>query len=303
MHSSPASASVYTDFQGLAELRAKARADSPDALRETAEQFEAVFMQMMLKSMREATLKGGLFDSQRTEFYEGMFDQQLALSLAQGQGFGLADVLVRQLSASATPVPAGPPPALSVPRSAEVSASPATPEPSAQAEMPSSPAEFASLVWPHAERAAARIGVAPEVLVAQSALETGWGRGMMRQDDGSPAFNLFGIKTHGAWDGARVATTTHEYVDGRRIEIRDEFRAYASPAESFDDYVDFLQSNPRYRGALAEAGDPGRFLQGLQQAGYATDPDYADKIRSILERPSFGELVGDLKAGRRLPIG
>ncbi len=191
----PSSAAVYTDFQGLAELRAKARTDSPDALRETAEQFEAVFLQMMLKSMREATLKGGLFESQNTEFYEGMFDQQLAVNLAQGQGLGLADVIVRQLSRSV------PPSAASVPSAASTPAATPSPAETPEARLPSSPAEFTSMVWPHAERAAARLGVAPEVLVAQSALETGWGQNMMRRDDGSPAYNLFGIKAHRGWEG------------------------------------------------------------------------------------------------------
>ena len=181
-----------------------------------------------------------------------------------------------------------------------VSASPATPESSAQAEMPSSPAEFASLVWPHAERAAARIGVAPEVLVAQSALETGWGRHVMQHRDGVSSHNLFGIKADRRWQGDKVHVSTLEYRDGVALNTRANFRAYQSFEKSFDDYVDFLQRNPRYREALQTTADPAAYFDALQRAGYATDPAYADKIKRILDSEPVRQIRRTVKEGAAL---
>lgn len=311
------SVATYTDLTGLAELKAQARERSPEALRETARQFEALFVQMMLKSMREATMEGGLFDSEQGRLYQEMFDQQISLDLARGRGLGLQDLLVRQLGGEAAG--AGRAVWLSMPARGAVPAAAArtapAPAPSAaqgQPEAgavapedwrPASPAQFARELWPHAERAAARLGVDPEVLIAQAALETGWGQHLLRHADGRPAYNLFNIKAHGGWTGARVAAETTEYRGETAVEERAEFRAYAHPGESFDDYADFIRGNPRYARALQAAPDPGGYLQALQGAGYATDPRYAEKILDILGRGSFRGLVAELKNGPVLPIG
>ncbi len=160
---------------------------------------------------------------------------------------------------------------------------------------PATPEAFVDALMPHARRAGARLGVAPEVLVAQAALETGWGQHMMPGRNGQPSFNLFGVKTGSEWQGARVSVPTLEYRDGVARRERAEFRVYDGLAESFDDYAALLERLPRYRPALERAAEPRGFLDGLQQGGYATDPRYADKIMGIVERG----LPGHRDAGGR----
>lgn len=316
------SASVYTDFQGLAKLKAEAGRQSPEALREAARQFEALFLNMMLKSMRDSVQRdeGGLTDSQGVRFFEGMYDQQMSLHLSQGRGMGLADVIEHQLggqprardggAASASlNMPSTRVPALTRSRIDAAMATPQAPvsvptaaktESAREADAlfaPDSPEAFVREVWPHAARAAERLGVEPEVLVAQAALETGWGRHVMRGPDGVSSHNLFGIKADSRWGGERVTVSTLEYVGGIAERQRAAFRAYEDVGRSFDDYADFILQNPRYRGALAEAGTPEGYLRGIQRAGYATDPAYADKILSILHRGPVSEVVAELKSG------
>ena len=149
-----------------------------------------------------------------------------------------------------------------------------------------SPEQFVAKIWPHAQRAAKELGVDPRALVAQAALETGWGRRGIRGHDGHNANNLFGIKAAG-WRGERVSTSTHEYVDGQRRVERADFRAYASPAESFADYVRLLKTSPRYQRVLNAGDDVHRFASELQRAGYATDPSYARKIYAIANGPTL----------------
>ncbi len=271
------SPSVYTDIQGLAELRRRAQADSPGALRAVAREFEAIFMQMMLKSMREASLGEGIFDNEQSSFYQEMFDKQIAIHLARRQGMGLADVLVRQLS------PARPGAVAEGEASAEAAV--------ARDAAFSSPDAFVRGLQGPAREAAARLGVAPAVLLAQAALETGWGRRILRGPDGASSHNLFGIKAGPDWQGARVTALTLEYRDGVARREQAVFRAYDSFAQSFMDYADFILGNPRYEAALARAGDPRAYLQALQQAGYATDPDYAAKIQDIMTRQVLAGLT------------
>lgn len=303
------SVATYTDLTGLARLKAQARERSPEALREAARQFEALFVQMMLKSMREATMEGGLFDSEQGRLYQEMFDKQISLDLTRGPGLGLQELLLRQLgdgagSADARPASAPVHALLRAPaQTAPVQAGGETAAAAPADWRPASPAQFTRELWPYAERAAARLGVDPEVLIAQAALETGWGRHLLRHPDGSPAYNLFNIKAHGGWTGPKVAAQTTEYRGGAAVEERAEFRAYAHPGESFDDYAAFILGNPRYARALQAVPDPQGYLQGLQAAGYATDPRYAEKILDILGRGSFQDLVAELKSGPAVPIG
>ncbi len=270
-----ASPSVYTDFQGLDALRRKAREDSSQALRAVAQEFEALFLQMMLKSMRQASLGDGAFDSEQSNFYREMFDKQIAISLSRRQGMGLADVLVRQLGPGE--------------RSAPVRQ--VTPGTGGAGPDFDSPADFIGRLRAPAQAAARRLGVDPAVLLAQAGLESGWGRHVMRGPDGASSHNLFGIKAGPAWQGARISSTTLEYRDGVAHREQAVFRAYDSYADSFEDYADFLLSNPRYGEALARRNDPAAFLQGLQKAGYATDPDYADKVGAILNREVLAALA------------
>lgn len=149
------------------------------------------------------------------------------------------------------------------------------------------PEEFVAAIWPHAQQAATELGIPAKTLVAQAALETGWGRKIPRQPGGSEAHNLFGIKATGRWRGESVTTTTTEFVNNVAHRETANFRAYASPADSFADYVRLLKNNPRYADTLNSSGDGKRFAQALQQAGYATDPNYAAKLDAIAEGPTL----------------
>ncbi|HSM27066.1 MAG TPA: flagellar assembly peptidoglycan hydrolase FlgJ [Thioalkalivibrio sp.] len=313
MNTNPASSYHYADFQGFSDLRRMAREDSPEAADTAARQFEALFIQMMLKSMRDAAPVDSGMDGQQMKFYRDMFDQQIALEMSQGEGIGLRTALLRELHPSAVNGPEAavdmtlpmrrfsgrtteaPPTVGSAPGS-ERSSGPVTPTTRF-----GSPEEFVQSLWPHAEEAGRALGVAPEVLLAQSALETGWGRHMIGGANGANSFNLFGIKADTRWAGPAVNVPTLEYVDGIPERQSASFRSYSSPAESFSDYVDFLRSNPRYREALSKAPDPEGYLRGLQAAGYATDPNYADKILDIMNRGILRE-VADLKNGGSRPL-
>lgn len=325
------SAFVYTDVQGLSGLRRKAQQNSPEAVREAAKQFEAVFIQMMLKSMRDASPgDGGLMDSDQSQFYRDMFDQQLALILAQQGQLGLSDVIARRLGSDQAPSPptspttVGDPLAMlrqverirsSVRMPSSVAAQPTPFSPSTNPASqqrpypaddapfePSSPAAFVRRMWPHAQDAARQLGVVPEVLIAQAAHETAWGKSVPRFPDGRTSHNLFGIKANQSWQGERVVNSTFEFVNGVPVRQRDGFRAYRSYGESFSDYVNFLQVNPRYQDALTQVKDGAAYLRALQQAGYATDPNYARKIQSLMNGPSFDEALGRLKSVDAGPI-
>lgn len=162
------------------------------------------------------------------------------------------------------------------------------------------PEGFVASIWPHAEKAARELGVDPRALVAQAALETGWGRRHIKRDNGSSSHNLFGIKASG-WKGESASAATHEYVDGQRQSQTARFRAYGSPAESFGDYVRMLKNSPRYQAALQAGSDVRGFAQGLQRAGYATDPGYAAKIAAIAAGPTIDRAVAAIgQAGTRL---
>lgn len=276
---------TITDFNHFAGLRAAADNRDPAALREVASQFEALFLQTMLKSMREASLGDPLFgNSDQHEMYQGMLDQQLALDMASGKGIGLADMLVRQLGGED---------ASKLTRTRPVKASPAW----------SDPKEFARDVWPHAERAGRKLGVAPEAIVAQAALETGWGKHVMPDRDGSSSFNLFGIKASGGWSGEQVSKQTLEFEDGVPRRQTAKFRAYTDVAATFDDYTRFLSDNPRYSNVRGHGNDAAGFASALQASGYATDPDYADKITRVLDSPTMKSVIRELKNSSTRPIG
>ena len=279
-------ADIYTDFSGLAELRRQAR-DNPDSsLRAVAQQFESLFIQMMLKSMRDASFEDPLFGSEQTEFYRDMYDQQMALNMSSKGSLGLADLLMQQLGATSSEnqqpnahVNSG----LSQPPSNDSDLS--TIEPAAF----DSPASFVEKVMPLATTAADELGVKPEVLVAQAALETGWGRSMIRGADGRSSYNLFNIKADQRWDGEHASVNTLEEEAGVTVRRRADFRVYNSLEESFADYVRFIKGNPRYQEALELAQDPQAYIDALQRAGYATDSAYANKIKRVLGSEELAE--------------
>ncbi|MES2489347.1 MAG: flagellar assembly peptidoglycan hydrolase FlgJ [Pseudomonadota bacterium] len=276
------------DISQFTKMRASARAQDPEALKSAAKQFEAMFIKQLLKSANEAKIGNDMMGGDQGEFYQDMFNNQLAQTMSQGRGLGIADLLVRQLQQSKmAPQNSTAAPALKMP---VVSGAPAATETkhtnAAQASsLLSKPMDFIKSLLPQAEAAARELGISAKTLVAQAALETGWGKHQIKNADGTPSYNYFGIKAHGKWDGASVNTKTHEYSGGVSHAEVAAFRSYNSPAEAFKDYVNFIKSNPRYADALQHGGDGHRYAEGLQRAGYATDPAYAQKIGRISSGP------------------
>ncbi len=277
------SASFYADPAALGAIKRDAAAQTPEALRETAKQFESLFTSMLLKGMRAAS-PGDPYASDQQDFYQDMFDQQLSAQLSKGKGLGLADVLVRQLMGGQGDAAAVP--GLTGATAAAAAGAPAAQRGSAGATSwpPRNADEFVSMIRPAATAAARELGVDPDVVIAHAALETGWGKSVPTAADGSPSFNLFGIKAGRSWKGAVQSAGTHEFMRGGMQQVRADFRAYASPEQSIQDYVGLLKSSPRYAGALNTGGDVQAFARGLASGGYATDPDYVSKLTAVAAR-------------------
>lgn len=305
------------DFHGLNQLRESAgKADQADqTLRQVAAQFESLFVTMMLKSMRQAQLAEGIFDSDQSNMYRDMADQQMAMDMSASGGLGLQDMIIRQLGGNpaAADMPIGgqtfsADTVQTLPKLVERirELKPEKTEVDAVNDAPSeiaadkainvgplpvrfnSPAEFVENLWPMAEKAASKIGAAPEAIMAQAALETGWGKHILQDKQGS-SFNLFNIKADSRWSGDYTSKNVLEYQNGQPIQEQSRFRSYGDYQQSFDDYVDFLQSNPRYQTALQNAGDPERFVEHLHKAGYATDPQYASKLKRIMQGETLAQ--------------
>lgn len=329
---------AYSDIGSLQKLKLQAKTDTPEALKQVAQQFEQMFLSMLMKSMREANAsfsEDNVFSGGDVSFYQGMLDNQMTQEMSQSNGIGLADVLARQLSHQLnvrmdddddkkprpvseserllnrafdqssgaavssllgmnTGVVTGaktqePPSITPISETVEqivVEKASAPRVAKSTANLPDrfdSPEAFVSALLPLAEEVSAELGVDPKVLLAQAALETGWGKHIIRDAEGNNSNNLFNIKADKRWDGDRAQVNTLEYRDGVAQQEKAQFRSYDSYEQSFRDYADFLQSNPRYQQALELAADPREYLQQLQAAGYATDPAYADKITTIFE--------------------
>lgn len=265
------------DVQSLGRLHQLARENSPQALKESAKQFEALFINMMLKSMRQATPQGGLFEGKDAEIYTAMFDQQLSQTLAQ-KGMGLADSLLRQLShLNITPTEPNK-------NSDSGVDSPVAVAPDPVRSAPAPVQDFRAKMAVHAQEAERLTGIPAAFILGQAALESGWGQREIKLTDGSPSHNLFGIKATESWKGRVAEVTTTEYVQGVATKVVARFRAYDSPAQSFRDYASLLLNSPRYEQVLSKGQTITGFTQGLQQAGYATDPAYASKLASTIAR-------------------
>lgn len=283
---------MYSDFAGLAQLREDARGQSPEAVREAARQFEALFVQMMLQSMRDAN---AVLGEDRDTTYEQMFDRQISLELTRNKGLGIAEMLMRQLAPDGTTDPAGVPVQAAALLPQQPKARTVTSAVLRQDWQPQGRAEFVRDILPLAETAAAELGIDPRVLVAQSALETGWGQRMIRDSGGTSSNNLFGIKASGGWGGDSLSIPTLEYENGAAARRRESFRVYTDLAQGFADYVALIKNSPRYADAVGQAADPDAYLEALQEAGYATDPNYASKIKAILHGPDLSEFVAKVK--------
>jgi peptidoglycan hydrolase FlgJ len=342
---------TWTELSGFHRLREQARSDGgKGALPAVAKQFEAIFTQMMLKSMRDANASMGsdIAGSEQVNSYRDMFDQQLSLSLANGHnGLGIAKMLVRQLGgkpdtsnttdvSQSLPLPtagvlnanvrallqlgasgessdgAGDEP----PGSFGITAMPSTADAgsawrdtldrlaqgalnvagTAAKLLPGGdPVNFVRALAPHAAVAAKQLGVSVRALLAQAALETGWGKHLPSHGDGSSSNNLFGIKAGGSWDGDKVSVPTLEYENGVAVRKRDQFRAYDSPSESFSDYARLLADSPRYAQALGQGENIAGFARALVHGGYATDPSYVAKITAIANSAQMREALAALQ--------
>lgn len=284
-----ATGKLATDVKDLSELRQAAKQNSPEALKASAKQFEALFLNMVMKSMRDATPQDGVFDSQQSKMFTSMLDQQISQSMAS-RGVGLADVLTRQLSNISGAQSA---PDLSAPR-VNPFAAPATAQPvpvaaaadtgKAHSSKPAHVRAFQDRLSADAEQASKATGIPAKFMIGQAALESGWGKHEIVAADGTRSHNLFGIKASGNWKGKVVETATTEYVNGVPHTKMQKFRAYDSYADSFRDYAKLLSNNPRYQNVLASTQDASSFAQGLQKAGYATDPNYAAKLTRIIKQ-------------------
>jgi flagellar protein FlgJ len=300
------------DVQGVDALRRTVRCTPEEGLKQVSRQFEALFMNMVLKSMRQAVPQSGLLDSQNEKLYLSMFDQQLTQNLS-GRGVGLAEAMLAQLSRSlpsaaqeggaeaegislAPPagfalkpqagIPLGSAPTPATPRAADLSLYQSNGERAAPATVASLQGQvdgFVDRMGASAQAASEASGVPAPLILAQAALESGWGKREIRADDGTRSYNLFGIKADRGWKGPTVETTTTEYVDGEPQKVRAKFRAYGSYEEAFTDYAKFITRNPRYAHVLA-TDDPAEAARGLQKAGYATDPQYGQKLVRIMQK-------------------
>lgn len=324
----PDAQTAYLDFAQFNKLKQEYRTNSDAGIQATAKQLEGVFLNMMLKSMRQANsafAEGNYLNSQDSEYYRDMYDQQLSLNLSARGGIGLADMIVRQMTQlegrkagdAATAetqrpemkafdmagyreraIPALLRPDLTESESlalaqsventtaeADVFAPASAQEPSRQ--ISSAPwqtaDEFVATILPHAQRAARQLNIDPMAIVAQAALETGWGQHVMQDQTGKPSFNLFGIKANASWQGDTVSKRTLEYRNGIAAPESAAFRSYSSLESAFDDYVKFLKGNPRYQNIFQLNSEAKQWGYALQNAGYATDPNYGNKIARLLE--------------------
>lgn len=299
----------FLDINGLNSIRqqsnANDKASKAEALNAAAKQFEAIFMQMLLKSMRsaqEVLESDSPFNSQSTKFYRDMHDQQLALELSNNGSLGLSDLIVRQLGGDTDNFTSSShfkanvfgnenknsSNEFSIPNRRQftdyvtkVSEKNSISAFEADKEF-KKPQDFVTALTEPAKRVQQKLNIPFEVVIAQAALETGWGQKITKTNAGNSSNNLFNIKADGRWSGERTHKETLEFEQGAMVKKREPFRVYQNIAESVDDYINFLSNSSRYKGALKQASDVEQFLHGLQSAGYATDPNYANKIKATL---------------------
>ncbi|MEZ0231369.1 MAG: flagellar assembly peptidoglycan hydrolase FlgJ [Methylophilaceae bacterium] len=301
VNSADLSGKLAIDANGLNNLKLAAKDNSPEAIKAVAKQFESIFVNMMMKSMRDATPQDGEFDNEQTRTFTAMLDQQLSQSMSS-KGIGLAEVLTRQLSGY-TPKPqdsleqavnnlkfsqndgyyyknpyaAG---GLTADSDAIASSSKNSADSSA------SPTAFQNTMSSHAEEASKTTGIPASFMLGQAALESGWGKREIKGSNGEQSYNLFGIKATGNWTGKVVEATTTEYVNGVKQTKVEKFRAYDSYADSFKDFANLMQNNPRYANVMNNLQNPNGYAQAIQDAGYATDPNYASKLSRVIQKVS-----------------
>ena len=306
----------FLEINGLNSIRQQSRSDDDGAkkaaLQEAAKQFEAIFTQMLLKSMRSAQdvlESDSPMNSESTKFYRDMHDQQLAVELSSNGSLGLSDLIVRQLggdnenfTSSAIIRSDGQlnsrDMAKNITEKAEQFLKTEQVSKNRQVDIPfdaannnlgstetfKQPQDFVTALTEPAKRVEKQLGIPFEVVIAQAALETGWGQKIIQTEQGQSSNNLFNIKADSRWQGDKAQKETLEFEQGALVKKSAPFRVYQSITDSVNDYVNFLSTNERYQKTLEKAGDVEQFLQGLQKAGYATDPDYANKILGTMSK-------------------
>ena len=288
-------ASAAWDAQSLNELKTKAGQDPQANLRPVARQVEGMFVQMMLKSMRETLPKDGLFSSDQTRLYTSMYDQQIAQQMTAGKGLGLAEEMVKQLSTQQqepadnvgqVPMKFDMQTVTSYQNAALTQmvrkALPKAPD-SRDTPLSGDSKDFLAQLSLPARLASEQSGIPHHLILAQAALESGWGQRQIRRENGEPSFNLFGVKASGDWKGKVTEITTTEFENGEAKKVKAKFRVYSSYLEALSDYVSLLTRNPRYA-AVTSASTAEQGAQALQNAGYATDPQYARKLTSMIQQ-------------------
>lgn len=346
-------ANVYTDINALQGIRQLGKDDKDAALMEVAKQFESMFLNMMLSSMRQANQvfkEDSLFSSSESDFYQKMYDDQIALSLSGSQGTGLAKVIHRQMLANYGMQQDKPelnhdqlrrhdsslnkaieqvndilgtsaaeePEREARPAQADRSDVPAVSTATATRSVPSvampsvitaasgegvkgqqfaTPQAFVAALYPHAQKIGQQLQVDPKAIVAQAALETGWGKHMISDQQGNNSFNFFGIKADSRWHGDKVDIMTHEYRGGVRMNEKASFRSYASLSDGLADYARFLSDNKRYENAVGQGLTGKHYGHELQKAGYATDPAYGHKINRISAGAIMTNALQQMQAG------
>ena len=265
-------AGLSTDSHSLDALRANAVRDPKASIKEAAKQFESLFMQEVMKSMRASTLSTGMLDNSATQMGTEMLDTQFAGKLSGLPG-GLSDAIAKQMqrqmgiSSDGSKQAVQPLPTLS--------------KRGVQAHVQS----FIEKHQSAAKAAEATTGIPSSFMLAQAAHESGWGKHEIANKDGTPSYNVFGIKATPGWTGKTTDVQTTEYVDGKAQRVTAKFRAYGSYAEAYKDYANLISSNDRYASVVAQArkGNAASFAQGLQKAGYATDTEYASKLAKVID--------------------
>ena len=322
--STPGAAELAIDANALGNLRAQARAAPASAAGKVAGQFEALFVQMLLKQMRDSVPQDGPLSSDTMKSYTAMFDQQIAQQLST-RGIGLRQVieqqLARQLGATAagadtpaakagSPTTGAAPGNLTIspgtalrmaPKGESTMPAPAPAQRSGTSLLPPAVDAFIEKLRPHAEAAARASGIPVQYLLAQAGLETGWGKSLPRTATGDTSHNLFGIKAGAQWKGAIADAATREVVAGDSIRTVQRFRAYGSFTDAFKDFAALLRDSARFSGVMAKTGDARAYAEGLQRAGYATDPHYAAKLARSIELVS--RKLGPADAAVQLQAG
>ena len=297
--SSRLSNALAVDVQSLNHLKSEAGKNGAAAVRETAKQFESLFMREMIKSMREATMKSGMLDSSQGDLGTDMLDQQLSVQMSGLPG-GLSEAIARQLERQMGGAAANlvTPSTLSMSslqyqRSNGISsaanganttttANRTHTTSAASGPGPKGRDEFVQHHQAAAERVAQASGIPASFMIGQAGHETGWGKSEIKGAGGSNSFNLFGIKATKAWTGKVAEITTTEYINGTAQKVTAKFRAYDSYEDSFKDYARLINNSPRYEQARAKTDSAMAYATELQKAGYATDPEYARKLSGAI---------------------